>query len=232
MRAALAMLAFVPMAVIPGLPGAGLRAAPVERDWSQVATRLPGGTFLQGNPRAKVKVVEYLSLTCPHCSRLAATVIPEMTRTYIRTGKVSYEVRHATRDAVDLTATLLARCTGPRGYFTILPALFATQQEWVGRGYSYLRSHPGPQMESNAARMTDIARSAGLDTFFAAQNLPPARQAACLADMKETTFLSKMAGDIWKPGFPGTPLVEINGLRATSVNSWDQLKAQLVAAGA
>src|SRR6478735_1491986 len=95
---------------------APLAAAPVA-DWSKVAVRKADGSFVQGNPDAKLKLVEYLSFTCPHCAHFEHEAIGPLTAKYIRTGLVSYEVRHAVRDGYDLAATLLARCSGPGPFF-------------------------------------------------------------------------------------------------------------------
>ena len=39
-------------------------------------------------------------------------------------------MRHALRDRADLAASLLARCTGPRGYSRAIEKLFAKQADW------------------------------------------------------------------------------------------------------
>ena len=56
----------------PPAAGAQRRAAPAQRDWTQIAVRTPEGGFRMGNPNAPVKLIEYLSLDLPALRRLRA----------------------------------------------------------------------------------------------------------------------------------------------------------------
>src|SRR5690606_35752266 len=56
-----------------------------------------------GNPNAKVKLVEYLSYTCPHCAEFARQGEAPIKLGYLAPGKVSIEIRHLVRDPIDLT---------------------------------------------------------------------------------------------------------------------------------
>lgn len=222
MRRALALLALLPLAVAPA------RAAPA-RDWSRVATRKPDGAFVEGNPAARVKLVEYLSFTCPHCAVIEGQAVAPLTARYIRPGLVSYEVRHALRDVFDFSATLLARCAGPRAFFAVAPAVYADQPAWVARAAAWSQTAPAnlpPDKVFPAA-----AAGAGLDGFFAARGLPPARAAACLADEGERKRLTDMANEAWnRPNFPGTPAFLVNGVPVDRVASWADLDRALAAA--
>ena len=71
-----------------------------------------------GNPKAKIEVVEYGSLTCPHCRHFAETAVNPLVAQYVRTGKASYEFRPFILDGIDVAANLVARCSGPA---TLLP---------------------------------------------------------------------------------------------------------------
>jgi hypothetical protein len=53
-------------------------APPAGQDWTQVVSQTPEGGFVMGNPNAPVKLVEYLSLTCPHCAQFAETGYPQL----------------------------------------------------------------------------------------------------------------------------------------------------------
>ena len=71
-----------------------------------------------GNPDAPVKLVEYASLTCPHCARISPTKATAALRdTYVRSGQVSWEFRHFLLNAPDLALSLLARCQPPAAFF-------------------------------------------------------------------------------------------------------------------
>lgn len=203
-------------------------AAPVARDWSQVAARKPDGAFVLGNPAAPVKLVEYLSLTCPHCAKMEAEAIGPLVQKYVKPGLVSYEVRHALRDGFDFSATILARCGGPRAFFAAAPPLYAAQDAWFPRAAKW--SETAPKDLPPDKLMPAAAHGAGFDTFFAARGLPPARQAACFADANERKLLADMASDAWnKPGFPGTPAFLVDGT-LFNAGSWAELDGKLAAA--
>ena len=70
-----------------------------------------------GNPDAKVKLVEYGSMTCPHCARVRRRLRPTLTSKYVKTGKVSWEFRNYVRDADRRQRVAAARCGGPKASF-------------------------------------------------------------------------------------------------------------------
>lgn len=84
-----------------------------------------------GDAAAKVKVVEYASLSCPHCARFNEEVFPAFKAKYIDTGKVHYTFREFLTEPVPLAAAgaLLARCAGKDKYFSVIDAVFRAQQE-------------------------------------------------------------------------------------------------------
>ena len=197
------------------------------RDWSQAATRLPSGAFLLGNPNAKVHLVEYLSLTCPHCAHVEAEAIPPFTAKYLRPGLVSYEVRHALRDGFDYAGSILARCDGPQAFFTTLPKVFAQQDNWFGRAqaWSKIESAEGQAPDQ---LLPKLAQGAGLDTVF---GMSPAKMDSCLANHAEQDLLSAQANEAWrKPGFHGTPTFMINDVLQPGIMDWHSLDVALAAA--
>lgn len=90
-----------------------------------------------GKADAPVTMVEYASLTCPHCANFNNTVLPLIKKNYIDTGKVRYIYRDFPLDRYALQASMLARCAGPDRYFGFIETLFRGQAEWV-------RSPKGP----------------------------------------------------------------------------------------
>src|SRR5574338_12031 len=66
-------------------------------DWSQVVNPTSQGGFLMGNPDAKVKLVEYGSLTCPHCREFDEAAVTPLINDYVKSGQVSYEFRNYVR---------------------------------------------------------------------------------------------------------------------------------------
>lgn len=197
-------------------------------DWSKVANRKPDGAFIAGNPDAKVKLVEFLSLTCPHCAVFEGEAIAPLTAKYIRTGLVSYEVRHALRDVFDLSASLIVRCDGPAGFFAAAPALYAAQDKWMARAMEWSKTAPDAKGVPQEKLLQMVAQGAGFDQFFAARGQPAAKTNACLVDAKERDVLVAMANDAWhRPSFPGTPAFLINGVLQKDLATWADLDQRL-----
>ncbi len=87
--------------------------------------------FVLGKPTAKVTVIEYASLTCPHCAHFAQDNFPTLKKDYIDTGKIKFIYRDFPLDGLAMGAALLARCVpGDRG-FTMIELLFQNQLTWI-----------------------------------------------------------------------------------------------------
>lgn len=84
-----------------------------------------------GKDDAKVTIVEYASMTCPHCAHFAETTFPELKTKYIDTGKVRYILREFPFDPSAEAGFMLARCSKDN-YFPMVDVLFKQQPNWVG----------------------------------------------------------------------------------------------------
>jgi protein-disulfide isomerase len=91
----------------------------------------PDGDVMIGSDKAPVTVIEYASMTCPHCAHFEETTLPELKKRYIDTGKVRYVMREFPLDALAAAGFMLARCAGPDKYETVIETLFAKQPDWV-----------------------------------------------------------------------------------------------------
>ena len=91
----------------------------------------PLGDEIQGQADAPVTIVEYASMTCPHCSHFHETTYPEMKNKYIDTGKVRFIFREFPLDNRALAASMLARCAGNEKFFPLIDAFFSQQKEWA-----------------------------------------------------------------------------------------------------
>lgn len=89
-----------------------------------------------GNPKARVTIVEYGSLSCPHCAHFHHDVFPALKAKYIDTGKVRFVWREFVTAPAEIAvpATLLARCAGKDRYFTVVDRVFAVQKEMYDDG--------------------------------------------------------------------------------------------------
>jgi protein-disulfide isomerase len=104
-----------------------------------------------GNSAAKVTMIEYASVSCPHCARFDMEVFPAFKAKYIDTGQVFYVAREAlTGDpAIAAAGFLTARCAGKAKYFQVVDAIYHAQQQMFTDGDPH-------------AVLLNIARSAGM----------------------------------------------------------------------
>ncbi len=200
--------------------------------WTESVAATPDGGFVMGNPAAAVKLVEYSSMTCPHCADFSVNALPKVKSDYIATGKVSLEMRNFIRDPVDLTAALLARCGGPGPFFKMTEQLYADQRIWIGRftgtsAADQARIGKLPEDEQYAA----LAKLGGLDTFARERGIPADKARQCLMDLKtrdRLVAMNKRAVDDYQ--LSGTPTFLINGRVVENAYDWASLEPKLKAA--
>ncbi len=153
-----------------------------------------------------VPVVEYGSLTCPHCAAFSREIFPELKKDYIDTGKVRFIFREFSRNPLDVAAFVLARCIGDDKAYAAIELLFSQQDKWA---------FVDKPLEPLIAAM----RPAGLTHDQAME---------CLKDQKKAdamVAIEKRAVDEIK--MTGTPTFIIGGKVYGGELSLDQLKAIL-----
>jgi protein-disulfide isomerase len=91
----------------------------------------PLGEQELGSATAPVTIIEYASMTCPHCAHFHETVYPELKKKYIDTGKVRFIFREFPLDPLAAAGFMLARCGDKSKYFPMIETLFAQQKDWV-----------------------------------------------------------------------------------------------------
>ena len=114
-------------------PAAPAVAAPASTGQVDMAELLKPGALPEkvlGKEDAKVTIVEYASMTCPHCAHFAETTFPEIKTKYIDTGKVRFIFREFPFDPRAEAGFMLARCAGDN-YFPMVDVLFKQQQTWA-----------------------------------------------------------------------------------------------------
>jgi len=84
-----------------------------------------------GSPTAPVTIVQYMSLTCPHCRHFHETVYPELKRRFIDTGKVRYVLREFPIGKTSGNATIALRCASPDKYLELYGKFMDQQASWV-----------------------------------------------------------------------------------------------------
>ena len=123
-----------------------------------------------GSAKAPITIIEYSSMTCPHCAAFSENVFPMLQSKYIDTGKVRFVSRAFPLDVAAASATMLARCIAngdsPR-YFDATTILFKRQGELAQRPLDTLKSigtHFGMSAEAVEACEQDAALLAKIKT--------------------------------------------------------------------
>ena len=86
-----------------------------------------------GKADAPVTIIEYASMTCPHCANFHATTFPKLKEKYIDTGKVRFIFREFPLDPLAAAGSMLARCAGEDKAMSLIDVLFDKQREWAVR---------------------------------------------------------------------------------------------------
>jgi protein-disulfide isomerase len=161
-----------------------------------------------GQIDAKVKIVEYLSFTCPHCAAFHSEIYPQLKADYIDTGKVRLEYHEVYFDRYGLWAAMVARCGGEMRYMGITDIILDTQNEWSAS------DDPNVVVEN----LKKIGRTAGIDD----KTLDACMKDAPMADALVKHFETNMAAD----KVEGTPTFIINGTKHANM-AYADLKAVL-----
>ena len=180
-----------------------------------------------GNPNAKVKLVEYGSLACPHCRHFEETGYKPLVQDYVRTGRVSYEFRNFLLNAPDISISLLAHCAGPTKFFPMSEVVFATQPQWQAK-VAAITAEQRSEIEklTDSERIVRLGEISGFPEIAARFRLNAARAHQCLADPKGLERLLNITKAAADSGISHTPTFLINGKVSESA-TWDELEPEL-----
>jgi protein-disulfide isomerase len=92
--------------------------------------------LVEGKADAPVTIIEYASMTCPHCANFHKTTYAALKTKYIDTGKVRFIFREFPLDELAVAASMLARCAGKDDSgkaLALIDVLFASQDKWATR---------------------------------------------------------------------------------------------------
>jgi len=165
----------------------------------------PNGDFWLGSEKAPVTIIEYASMTCPHCAHFTANTLPELQKRYIDTGKVRYTLRTFPLDPLAAAGFMLAICGGKDKYAPITEALFAKQADWIVK-------EPIPPLK-------EIAKQFGFteDSFN-----------QCLSNQKLLDGIQAVRDHaVDKLGVNSTPTFFLNGKKLVGDQSIDQLAKEI-----
>lgn len=159
-----------------------------------------------GDPDAPVTMIEYASLTCPHCATFHREVFPQLREEFIDTGLVHFISREVYFDRPGLWAAMVARCAGEDRYFGVIDLLYARQAEWSR----------GADAPTIVEALQGIGRQAGLS-----------REAmdACLQDADfAQALVARYQETATADGIDSTPSFVINGRRVPNM-AWSDLRS-------
>jgi len=196
----------------------------------------PDGGFRMGNPAARVKLVEYGSLACPHCRHFEETGYKPLVQKYVASGEVSYEFRNLLLNGPDIAVSLLTRCAGAQNFFPMAELVYARQPQWEDKIQQALGTLSDAQ-KAELEKMTDqqrilrFAELGALPKLGAGFGVTPARARQCLSDPKALERLLGMTQAANKAGVDHTPTFFING-KVTDAATWEELEPLIRKAGA
>lgn len=84
-----------------------------------------------GVESANIEIIEFASLTCGHCAKFHNDVFPKIKEEFIDTGKVSFVYKDFPLDKFALKASVIARCSGEKKFFSFLKVLYSKQKDWT-----------------------------------------------------------------------------------------------------
>jgi protein-disulfide isomerase len=163
----------------------------------------PLGDRAYGNPNAPVTIIEYASLTCPHCRNYHKSVFPQVKRQYIDTGKVRYIIREFPIGRTAASAAMVTRCVPESKYLSMTETFLARQSEWVSQ-------------EVRPDAIYGVAKSSGMSR---------AEFDKCLTNQAIIDGLTEVKQRGRKYGVIGTPTFFVNGQKLQGAVTYEEVKA-------
>lgn len=174
---------------------------------SDVAAPSPLGDLVMGSEKAPVTIIEYASMTCPHCAAFTVETFPKLKAAYIDTGKVRYIFREFPLDDLAMAGAMLARCAGKTDQsrsFALIDILFEKQREWV--------------VQRPIEPLKNLIKQVGLsEKDFE----------ACLNDTKMAAQIREFQDKAVKLGVKSTPSFFINGQIQAGAMTFEELDKTL-----
>ena len=164
---------------------------------------------VMGDPNAPVTMIEYASLTCPHCAAFETETLPKIQKNWIDTGKAKLVYRNFPFDKPGLQAAMVASCAPPERYFNFIEVLFQQQAQWAAA-------------QDPTAALARIAKLGGMsDQQFQ----------SCLAnkDLENKIVAQRLAGEK-EYGVGSTPTFFINGRKIVGAQEYEKFDEALQAA--
>lgn len=174
---------------------------------------VPLDDMAEGSVDAPVTVIEFASMTCPHCAHFQKETYPLLKRDFVDTGKIRFIFREFPLDSYAVDASILARCTGAENYFKVLTKLFAEQPQWM----------PAPGPISEVSRKATQGRLANYGEDF---GVDETKYQACLNNKPLKDHLANRMDEARnRYQVNGTPAIVVNGKLTSSPSYAEVAKA-------
>jgi len=164
-----------------------------------------------GAAAAPVTILEFSSLTCPHCANFHRGTLPEVKANWIDSGRARLVYRHYPLDQLALRAAAVADCIKGDGFFGFLDVLFQNQDKWA-------------QSQDPLTAIQQFAALAGLS---------PAASEACMNDDAAIDrILRRQSEGRDKYNVASTPSFVVNGTPVVGGRSYEEFNTLLESAAA
>lgn len=195
-------------------------AAPAVTNWGAQVSVTANGSHRLGNPDAPVKLVEYVSYTCPHCAHFHKEADPALRMTLVPKGRVSVTVTNLLRNPIDLTVAMLVNCGDPKRFFTRHSAFFATQDTWLAKAGKFGEAQQQRWYQGTLPeRMRAVASDFGFYATVAGWGVTRAQADACLANEATVEKLRAQQEEVAQLGIDSTPSFTLDG-QVLQVHDW------------
>jgi len=164
---------------------------------AMAAPTMSPGDMALGNPKAKVEVIEYASVACPHCAHFNEVILTPFRAKWVDTGKVHFVLKEmlTASPTVAMAGFLVARCAGPGKYFKVVDEIYRSQPQW--------------QEGQIKGVLQRIAADNGVDE---------AHFNACLADQPAIEAVNaRNQRALGQDGVDSTPTIFVNGHKLDSL---------------
>jgi protein-disulfide isomerase len=207
-RAFTAVLSLTGLAALAGFSPFRLIADAMAQSAADVSKPVSLPDMALGPANAKVTIVEFASMTCPHCAAFNAEVFPKIKAAYIDTGKIRYVFREFPLDIKAAAGSMLARCIAKDDagkYFAVIDLLFKQQLEWAGPKTTETLTRIGKQAGLSQQQVEDCLKDQALLDKIAADQ--------------------KYAAEVLK--VDSTPTFFVNGEKIKGETSFDEFQKKI-----
>lgn len=206
-------------------------ANPGGHNWNATIAATDHDSYVLGNPEAKLKLVEFISYSCPHCAEYEMESDGPLRIGMVAKGTGSVEVRPFIRNNVDLTAALLTECGDPSKFFMNNSYFLRQQKSWITPMYNASPTDLARWNDPDfATRNRHIAQDFGFYQMMSDRGYGRVEVEKCLADeAKGKRLTDETTAYETDPGVQGTPSFMIDGILLAGTYSWDALRPQIEA---